>query len=129
MIAVDTNILIRFLTQDDIKQYKKALNLIKKYKIFIPDTVIQETEWVLRFAYKFEVDEICHAFTALFGLENIKINNPEHISNVIKWHKQGLDFSDAMHLSNSGKANCLYSFDKSFVKSAQKVSSCEVRLP
>ncbi len=129
MIAVDTNILIRFLTQDDNKQYKKALNLIKKYKIFIPDTVIQETEWVLRFAYKFEVAEICHAFTALFGLENIKINNPEHISNVIKWHKQGLDFSDAMHLSNSGKANCLYSFDKSFVKSAQKVSSCEVRLP
>ncbi len=58
MIAVDTNILVRFLTRDDEQQYQKSLNLFQNFNIFIPDTVILETEWVLRFAYKFKRLEI-----------------------------------------------------------------------
>ncbi|MFB2977172.1 type II toxin-antitoxin system VapC family toxin [Microseira sp. BLCC-F43] len=68
MIAVDTNIVVRLLTQDDEKQYNKSLKLFQEQDIFIPDTVILETEWVLRFAYKFKPAEICQAFRNLFGL-------------------------------------------------------------
>ncbi len=52
MIAVDTNIIIRFLTHDDTKQYKKAFSIFSTQDVFISDTVILETEWVLRYAYE-----------------------------------------------------------------------------
>jgi len=53
VIAVDTNIIIRFLVNDDPKQFKKAYSIFNTKEIFIPDTVILETEWVLRYAYEF----------------------------------------------------------------------------
>ena len=53
MISVDTNIVVRLLTQDDEVQYQKSLEIFQSPEIFIADTVILETEWVLRFAYKF----------------------------------------------------------------------------
>ena len=62
MVAIDTNIIVRLLTRDDETQYKKALALFEKYDIFIADTVILETEWVLRYAYHFEQDSICNSF-------------------------------------------------------------------
>jgi len=40
MIAVDTNIIVRFITKDDDLQYQQSLALFKSKKIFIPDTVI-----------------------------------------------------------------------------------------
>jgi predicted nucleic-acid-binding protein len=52
MVAVDTNIIVRFLTQDDELQYQKSLEIFQTQNVFIPDTVILETEWVLRFAYR-----------------------------------------------------------------------------
>jgi len=54
IIAIDTNIIVRFITRDDELQYQQSLELFKNKNIFIPDTVILETEWVLRFAYKFK---------------------------------------------------------------------------
>ncbi len=68
MVAVDTNIIVRFLTQDEKLQYQKSLEIFQTQNVFIPDTVILETEWVLRFAYKFEPVEICEALRKLFGL-------------------------------------------------------------
>lgn len=44
MISVDTNIIIRFLTQDDAKQYKKAFSIFNTQEVFISDIVILETE-------------------------------------------------------------------------------------
>jgi predicted nucleic-acid-binding protein len=73
--AVDTNILVRLITKDDEDKYRQSLALFKNKIIFIPDTVILETEWVLRFAYKFKSVEISQAFRKLFGLPNVVINH------------------------------------------------------
>ena len=67
MIAADTNI-IRFLTHDDDSQFTKSRKLFQTEALFIPDTVILETAWVLRYAYGFNRNEICEALTKLFGL-------------------------------------------------------------
>ncbi|MFB2768523.1 PIN domain-containing protein [Pelatocladus sp. BLCC-F211] len=66
MVAVDTNIIVRLLTQDDKLQYQQSLEIFQNHDVFIPDTVILETEWVLRFAYKFKTEEICTALRKLF---------------------------------------------------------------
>lgn len=39
MIAVDTNVIVRLLTQDDEQQYNKSLKLFQEQDIFIPDTL------------------------------------------------------------------------------------------
>ena len=46
-----------------IEQFQKSLKLFQEKEIFICNTVILETEWVLRFAYKFSPSEIYQAFT------------------------------------------------------------------
>ena len=51
MPSVDTNVLVRLLTGDNAAQFKASQALFNSEDIFIPDTVILETEWVLRAAY------------------------------------------------------------------------------
>ena len=84
MISVDTNIIIRFLTHDDEKQYQQAFKIFNSNEVFIADSVILETEWVLRFAYEFKPKDICNALIRLFGLKNVHLSNPALISQAIE---------------------------------------------
>ncbi|MBG1269822.1 type II toxin-antitoxin system VapC family toxin [Nostoc sp. WHI] len=129
MIAVDTNIIVRFLTQDDELQFQKSREIFQTQDIFITDTVILETEWVLRFAYKLKPDEICTTLKNLFGLPNIYLSNPSLIVQVIQWHENGLDFADAFHLAQSQHCSKFYTFDEKFVKKAKGLTQCEVKKP
>jgi predicted nucleic-acid-binding protein len=129
MIAIDTNIVVRFITRDDEEQYQKSLKLFQNKNIFIADTVILETEWVLRFAYKFKPLDISMAFRKIFGLPNVYLTNERIILQVIEWHEQRLDFADAFHLALSN--NCLefYTFDSKFIKKSQHLSNVTVKHP
>ena len=129
MIAVDTNIIVRFLTRDDEAQYKKSFAIFNTHEVFIPDTVILETEWVLRYAYHFSAKDICNALTRLFGLANVHLSGPTSISQAIEWHEQGMDFSDALHLARCQQLDKLYTFDKKFSSRAKGLSRCAVELP
>lgn len=80
MVTVDTNIVVRLLIQDDELQLKKSLQIFKAQDVFILDTVILETEWVLRFAYKLKPSEICESFKKLFGLPNVYLANASLIA-------------------------------------------------
>lgn len=129
MIAVDTNVVIRLLTQDDEQQHNKSLKLFQEQDIFIPDTVILETEWVLRFAYHFKPDEICEAFRNLLGLSNVQLANGNLIAQTLQWYEHGLDFADAFHLAQSQNCSAIYTFDSKFVKKGKGLTKCEVQLP
>ena len=129
MIAIDTNIVVRFLTEDDPIQFKQAVKLFNELELFIADSVVLETEWVLRFAYKFSPAEIVSAFRKLLGLANVYVDNNSKITKVLEWHEQGLDFADALHLANSAIFSELVTFDSKFVQRAKGKSSCQVRKP
>lgn len=129
MIAVDTNVVVRLLTQDDEGQYNKSLKLFQEEDIFIPDTVILETEWVLRFAYHFRPSEICTAFRNLLGLPNVQLTNGSLIAQVLTWHENGMDFADALHLAQSQNCSAIYTFDTKFINKAQGLTRCEVQQP
>jgi predicted nucleic-acid-binding protein len=129
MVAVDTNIIVRLLTQDDELQYEQSLEIFQSQDIFISDTVILETEWVLRFAYKFQPSEICQALSKLFGLPNVYLANASLIAQVLQWHENGLDFADAFHLAHGKHCSELYTFDEKFVKRASELTLCKVTKP
>ncbi|AFY83364.1 type II toxin-antitoxin system VapC family toxin [Oscillatoria acuminata] len=129
MVAVDTNIVVRLLTQDDEVQYEKSRSLLKNNDVFIPDTVILETEWVLRFAYHFKPEDICSALRKLLGLDNVYTRDSNVVQKAILWHENGLDFADAFHLAHSQECDRLYTFDEKFIKKANALTRCEVKNP
>lgn len=129
MISVDTNIVVRLLTKDDKHQYEISFKLFQEQEIFICDTVILETEWVLRFAYKFSPSDIYQAFTKLFGLVNVHLTNANKIAQVLEWYKSGLDFADAFHLAQSQHCTQMYTFDRKSINKAKNLTECEVIQP
>ena len=129
MNAVDTNIIIRFLTGDDARQFKKAFSIFNSEEIFITATVVQETEWVLRFAYKFPPEAICSALEKLFGMKNVHLSSPETFAQAINWYRHGMDFSDALHLSQCQQLDKLFTFDKKLIAKAKNLTECFVTLP
>ena len=129
MIGVDANLIVRLLTGDDEKQFRKAEHLFTTEQIYIADTVLLETEWVLRFAYKFKPDAIHQALTRLLGLPNVHINNPENMYKTLQLYEQGLDFADAIHLVANIRQDTFFTFDKAFIKRAQGLTDCPVREP
>lgn len=129
MIAVDTNVIVRLLTKDNDTQYKAAHKLFSAEDIFIADTVILEVEWVLRYAYEFEPEQICDAFRKLFGLKNVRLANAQLVAQAIGWHGSGLDFADALHLAVSQQNTAMKTFDDKFIKRAKSLTSCSVERP
>jgi predicted nucleic-acid-binding protein len=131
VVAIDTNILVRLLTGDDPAQYQASRQLFEHEDIFIAETVILETEWVLRHAYQFSSASICGAFRKIFGLPNVSLT-PGHaglIAQALEWHEKGLDFADALHLSLSQHHAAMKTFDEKFIKKAKKLSKCPVEKP
>ena len=129
MIAIDTNIVVRFLTQDDAAQFQQAAELFREAELFIPESVLLETEWVLRFAYGFSPPDIVSGLRKLLGLANVHVNDAGKLARVLDWHEQGLDFADALHLASSDTLLELITFDSKFVQRAKGKSHCQVRKP
>jgi len=129
MIGVDTNIIIRLLTGDDPKQASIAEQIFTDQQIFIADTVLLETEWVLRFAYSFEADAIHQALMNLLGLTNVHVAKPDLLYQALQFYKKGLDFADALHLATNSRCSILLTFDKAFIRRATGLSDCRVTEP
>jgi len=126
MIGVDTNLLVRILTNDDPNQARRALKLLKSDDIFIPKTVLLETEWVLRHAYGIDPSNIISGFKKLLGLPNVNVEDPDSIHQAISWYENKFDFADALHLASSRRCASLATFDSQFIKKAQQFNSMEM---
>lgn len=129
MIAVDTNIVVRLLTGDDQPQMEQAREIFTAAKVFIPDTVILETKWVLRYAYDLSPAAIHDGLLRLFGLPNVVLRDARATSQAFEGYRSGMDFADALHLATCGHCSELFTFEKKFVRSAAGSFHCKVRHP
>ena len=129
MIAVDTNVLVRLLTEDDPGQAKRAARLFGENEIFIPKTVMLETEWVLRHAYGIDKKGILKAFQRLMGLSNVKMEDLQTMSVAVSWYGKEFDFADALNLASSRDAEGFATFDKPLLRKAGQVSSVKLIAP
>jgi predicted nucleic-acid-binding protein len=123
MQAVDTNVLVRFLTQDDAAQAARATALIKRQEVWIAKTVLLETAWVLRSLYAFDQARIVAALRSLAGLENARLEDSGSIARAFELADAGLDFADALHLVSMGAAESFVTFDRKFASRARKLAS------
>jgi predicted nucleic-acid-binding protein len=128
VITLDTNIWVRYLTNDDPIQAGRALQLLKNSpEIFIPKTVLLELEWVLRAVYAQSPDAVEKALRHLLGLPNVQAEAPEQIAATLDLYQNGLDFADALHLC-SGEVDAFYTFDRAFISRA-KIQGTQVLAP
>ncbi len=122
MVAIDTNIAVRLLVNDDPAQTKKAVALFTGQEVFIPKTVVLETEWVLRGVYQLERSRVNAALRALLSLERVAIEDEATLFAALDSHLNGMDFADALHLASSQRADSFATFDSAFKARAKKLS-------
>jgi predicted nucleic-acid-binding protein len=117
MIAVDTNVVVRFLTADDPPQAKKSRALFRDHEVWLSRTVILETEWVLRAAYELDRTAINKALTYLIQMEGIEVEDPILVSKALNLHATGWDLADALHVVVCPpETKTFYSFDRRLIK-------------
>ena len=126
MIAVDTNVLVRLLTDDDRKQAAAARGPFAAEQIWIAKTVLLETGWVLGSLYGFEESAIREAFTKLLGLRNVQVEDEPSVAAALDLTTHGIELADAMHLSSRPHGAAFLSFDQSFVRRARRAGAADV---
>lgn len=126
MIAVDTNVVVRYLTGDHPAQSAKARALIDAAPVFIPVTVMLECEWVLRSAYGYATADVVAALRAFAGLPNVTIAEAPVVAAALDLCEGGMDFADALHRGLAGGCERLLTFDRKFVAAARKAGLSDV---
>jgi predicted nucleic acid-binding protein len=119
MLAIDTNVIVRYLTGDHPKQSARARILIDGQPVFVAVTVMLETEWVLRSAYGYTPAAVSKALKAFAGLPTVTVEDEAVIAAGLDLAEKGMDFADALHLGKSVHCEGLASFDRKFVKVAR----------
>lgn len=77
MPGLDTNVLVRWLVEDDDKQAARAKELFEAARAeqtmyFVPSTVMLELEWVLRSRYQFDKATVLGTFNALLETQELE---------------------------------------------------------
>lgn len=125
MIAVDTNVLVRYITNDDNEQYILAEKLLDSYagqerSIFINNIVLCELIWVLRRGYNYKKGQIIKTLKLLLASIEFEFENHElAFLAVIEYETTVADFSDILIGLINRNIGCstTYSFDQNALKS------------
>ena len=124
MIAVDTNVLVRFLVEDDPRQSRRAAALIERAvrneeEIFLSEIVLCETVWVLGSAYGFSRDQVVETLTGLLRARNLAFESKDRLFRAVEAYARGRgDFADYLireHARSAGRAEVL-TFDRPLLK-------------
>jgi predicted nucleic-acid-binding protein len=124
MPALDTNVLVRNVVQDDEAQLAGARRLIRKYvaegqTLFVPVTVTPELEWVLRASFEYEKDEVMEALSSLFSAAELTFESERALEVALQLYRNGTaDFADCLHIALAAQAgeSPLWTFDKRAAK-------------
>jgi predicted nucleic-acid-binding protein len=120
MTALDTNILVRYLTRDDEAQFQRVLRLLtrKGDRFFVCDLVLAETDWVLRSLYDWSGTEVADALTLLTTISNLSFEDESRLRSSLKAVRDGADLADELILRSSRDhgAGAFVTFDKGIVR-------------
>jgi predicted nucleic-acid-binding protein len=124
VIALDTNVLVRFLVEDDARQTALAVALIERAiaddeSLFVSDVVVCETVWVLGVAYKVGRKEIAAVLQNLFRARHLAFGAVEQLIRARDAYEAGKgDFADYLIREHARAADCVSvaTFDRLLLK-------------
>jgi predicted nucleic-acid-binding protein len=124
MIALDTNVLVRFLVEDDEEQCRRARRVIddavqRDTDLFIGDVVMCETVWVLTAAYRFSRAEVADVLSRLLRAKQVVFASSDRLARSLDAFRNGKgDFADYLIREHAAAAGCttVMTFDRALLK-------------
>jgi predicted nucleic-acid-binding protein len=120
MKALDTNVLIRFLVRDDVRQAEIVYKIFKqaeteKESFYVPLLIVLETIWVLESVYKITRHDILDSLNDLVLMPILDFESKSAIMNFISSARDNkTDLSDLLiaHTAKFSGCECVLTFDK-----------------
>ena len=123
MIGLDTNVLVRYLAQDDPKQSPKATRLIESFTAEAPGFVsvvsVVELAWVLTGCYASTKAELCEVLETLLRAKGIVVAHADTVWKALRLFRNGnTDFADCLIERFANEAGCSHTttFDRDAAK-------------
>jgi len=125
MIAVDTNVLVRYAVKDDHAQAKLATAFLAKNRCFVLKTVILELAWVLSSPAGYDLSRktVHERLLHILGLPDIETEDAANVAQALTWYAEGMDFTNALHLAGCAELSALATFDRKFAATAEKLDA------
>ena len=111
MAGLDTNVLVRWIVDDDPRQVARVQRLFQDaheqgFPLFVPSTVMLELEWVLRSRYEFDKATILGAFNALLETQELEFQDEPALERALSFYRHNpADFADCLHAGQCGSAH------------------------
>ena len=126
MPALDTNVLLRYIVQDDETQLAAARRLIRKsiddgHALFVPITVALEIEWVLRSNFEYSKDQVMAIMSNLLSAAELTFESERAFEVALHLYRDSsADFADCLHIALASQARelPLWTFDKRAAKAS-----------
>ena len=125
MIGLDTNVLVRYLSQDDPTQSACTTALIDSFTTenpgYIPLVSLVELVWVMQSCYQVKRVEIVQILRILLGTKELIVENPETAIKALRVYSGSkADFSECLIERSANRAGCDYSvsFDTNDIRNA-----------
>lgn len=129
MIGLDTNVLVRYIMQDDARQSPLATRLIGSLSAespgFVPLVSVVELAWVLSSAYELDRGQLVEAFESLLRTKEIVVERAETVWKAVRvFHGANADFADCLIERSSAVAGC----DRTMTFDRRAVRGCGMTL-
>ena len=122
MTGLDTNVLVRYIMQDDVQQARLASELIETLTIdkpgFIPLVAVVELVWVLLSSFELTRSQVVQALEVLLRTKEIQVENAATVWRAVRVYKSSpADFADCLIERSAAAAGCTrtMSFDRGAV--------------
>ena len=123
MTGLDTNVIVRYIMQDDPKQAAKATEIVEALTAedpgFVPVVVLIELVWVLSSCFGLVRSEIAEALDGLLRTKEIAVEGAEVAWRALRMFRDGsADFADCLIERSASAAGCsqTMTFDKAAAK-------------
>ncbi len=120
-VALDTNVVLRFLIFDDEQQGLAARRLVEDAEeIVISTIVLCETAWALTSGYRYPASALATALRLLIDMQGVEVDRPVAEAG-LRVLRAGGDFADGCILFEAERSKCerLATFDKDLIKLSQ----------
>lgn len=119
-VVIDTNLLVRYLINDDQKKAEAVDDLLDKavkgkIRIIVPSVVIAELVWVLESFYQLKADSILELVEAIINTSGLDVTDKSTVISALRLYKnRNVDFIDAwiIEFAKERGIKTIYTFDK-----------------
>ena len=121
MKAVDTNVLLRFLVQDDAQQSPIATRLLEEKLTveqpgFVPIVAVLELDWVLRSQYGFSVEIVAHTIAGLMASPNLVFEHSNAVEAALDFVYGDLADNILHQTAQANGCSGTLTFDRKFAR-------------